>query len=69
VLAGDGVDIYTCSGGVRFSEERERNGVASLPPVVFLDRSEPVEEEFSLAVLLGYCKKRQIRVFLSVFFI
>jgi len=50
-----------------FLRKEEINGVASLPPVVFLGRSEPVEEAFSLAVLLGYCKKHQIHVFLSVF--
>jgi hypothetical protein len=46
---------------------KEINGVASLQPVVFLGRSGPVKEAFSLAVLLGSCKKHKIRVFLSVF--
>jgi hypothetical protein len=60
--------IYTyVAAEYGFLRKEEINGVASLPPVVFLDRSEPVEEAFSLAVLLGYCKKRQIHVLLSVF--
>jgi hypothetical protein len=49
--------------------KEEINGAASLTPVVFLGRSGPVKEAFSLAVLLGYCKKHKIRVFLSFVFI
>jgi len=50
-----------------FLRKEEINCVELLPPVVFLGRSEPVEEVLSLAVMLCYCKKHQIRVYLCVF--